>query len=95
MASDEDKQELKRKVKKLVDDKFKGDYQKAFDHYDQSINKNGTINQRELEQLLKDADVGNWGTRGSWAEEIIKDLDEDGDKSISWKEFEKKLKESK
>jgi hypothetical protein len=46
----------------------------------------------ELEALLKDADVGNWLTRGSWADGIIAELDTDQDGYISAAEFEAVLK---
>lgn len=95
MASEADRQELQRKVKKLVDGNFKGDYRKAFDHYDQGITKNGKINKAELIKLLEDADLGNFITRGEWANEIIKELDKDKDNSISWTEFEEKIRKAK
>ena len=75
--------ELKTKVKKLVTDKFGGDYKKAFDHYA----KGGSVGPDELSSLLSDAGVGNFATRGSWVSAIIKRLDTNGNGKIEWNEF--------
>jgi hypothetical protein len=45
------KNELRDKVSKLVEDKFGGDYHKAFEHYDDDV-KDGKISRRELAKLL-------------------------------------------
>ena len=95
MASEADREELQRKVQKLVDDNFKGDYRKAFNHYDQGVTKNGKINKAELLNLLEDAGLGNFFTRGAWAEGIIAELDKNEDGSISWKEFQEKIGKTK
>lgn len=58
---------------------------KLFDKYD--VNKDGKINDKELEGLLKDAGIGNALTRGSWIKGIIGALDKNGDKQIDWDEF--------
>ena len=94
MASEAEKRELQQKVQALVEAKFQGDYQKAFDHYAQARTKDGKINKAELTKLLGDADIGNFFTRGVWADEIIAELDADKDGAISWAEFEEKLKEA-
>src|SRR3954465_9425864 len=84
------KDELRDKVGKLVRDRFAGDYQQAFDHYDCDV-KNGKISRNELTKLLADAEVGNWLTRSTWATGIIAELDKDGDGSISEAEFREVL----
>jgi len=81
MAHEAEKQELKQKVSQLVALKFSGDAQAAFVYYDQSNDKK--LHRAELIDLLKDAGIGNWLTRGSWADAIIAELDRDGDKAIS------------
>jgi Ca2+-binding EF-hand superfamily protein len=91
MATDAQKQELADKVSKLVADRFGGDYDKAFEHYDGDP-KDGRITKAELGELLKDAGIGNWLTRGAWAGGIIAALDADKDGSISRPEFEAVLK---
>jgi Ca2+-binding EF-hand superfamily protein len=59
---------------------------KLFDSYD--ANKDGKIDKDELTKLLKDVDIGNTFTRGAWAKGIIDKLDTNGDKAISWEEFQ-------
>jgi Ca2+-binding EF-hand superfamily protein len=85
-ATEVEKTELRDKVAKLIKDNFEGDYHKAFDHYDDD--KDGTISKPELVTLLRDAGIGNWMTRGRWADGIISELDTDRDGCISWAEFE-------
>jgi Ca2+-binding EF-hand superfamily protein len=90
MATDAQKQELVDKVSKLVADRFGGDYDRAFAHYD-SAPKDGRITKAELGELLKDAGIGNWLTRGAWARGILAALDADKDGTISRPEFEAAL----
>jgi Ca2+-binding EF-hand superfamily protein len=89
--------ELVTKVKKLVDEKFDGNYQRAFNFYDtDTLTSEGKIKKRpdgkiskdELKRLLADAGVGNVITRGAWADGIIRKLDTNGDRCISWQEFQ-------
>ena len=89
MASEDDRQELRAKVSNLVGTQFGGDYQRAFRHYDG--NQDGKINKEELKALLHDAGVGNAFTRAAWASGISGELDTDGDRCISWAEFEPSL----
>ena len=87
MATEAQKKELQENIIKLVADRFGGDYAKAFAHYDNN-RKDGKINKAELLELLKDAGIGNWLTRGAWADGIIAELDKDKDGTISAAEFE-------
>jgi Ca2+-binding EF-hand superfamily protein len=91
MATEAQKKELEEKITALVGSRFGGDYHRAFAHYDDR-RKDGTINKDELLELLKDAGIGNWLTRGGWADGIIAELDTDHDGVISVAEFEAVLK---
>lgn len=81
--------ELKAKVSALVNQKYGGDWTRAFDHYASGDIKDGKVNRDELKALLADAGVGNGLTRGAWASGIIDKLDGDGDGKIGWEEFQK------
>ena len=85
-----EQEELVTKIKALLQKQY-GDTtmistRKLFDKYD--VNKDGKISDKELEQLLKDAGVGNALTRGAWIKGIIGALDKNGDRQIDWGEFE-------
>ena len=96
MADDDaNARELKRKVGKLVREKFGGNYRKAFQHYAGLKKKDGKVDAKELYQLLEDADVGNWATRGKWVSGVMEKLDKDKDGSISLQEFEAVMKAGK
>jgi Ca2+-binding EF-hand superfamily protein len=86
MASEQQRQELADKVSALVNARFGGDYQRAFQHYD--ANGDGKLARDELKALLADAGVGNVLTRAAWAGGVIAELDTDGDGRISWSELE-------
>lgn len=87
---DKNQIELQDKIKALLLRKYgntaRESMEKLFKEYDK--NKSGDIDKGELEQLLKDADVGNGFTRGAWANGIIEKLDAGRDKQISWREFD-------
>ena len=91
MATESQKQELTDKVSTLVKGHFGGNYQEAFAHYD--ANGDGRIDKDELGQLLQDAGIGNWLTRGAWASGIVAALDADKDGTISASEFEAVLED--
>ena len=86
MAHEAEQQELKQKIGRLIADKFGGDQRKAFQHFD--ANRDGKIDRAELMELLKEAGIGNWLTRGQWANGILAVLDVDKDGAISAAELE-------
>ena len=88
-AEDPNLVELQTKVAKLVNEKFGGDYKKAFDHYDN--NHDAGVNKDELSHMLSDASIGNGFTRGGWASTIIEKLDTNTDGRIQWTEFQSGL----
>jgi len=88
MANEKEIKELKEKVAALVQSKFGGDWYRAFTHYAALNGSNATVDKEDLQVMLEDAGVGNWLTRGAWADGIIGELDKNKDKSISWEEFE-------
>jgi len=86
-ASAEQIKELKDKFKQWVDAKFGGDWDKAFRSAANRSNSDNTINREELLWALKQAGIGNWITRGAWADGIIESLDKGGDRKINEREF--------
>lgn len=90
MPSDAQKKELIDKTTRLVNMRFGGDFERAFRHYDS--NQDGRINRDELSNLLSDANVGGWLTRGAWVRGVIDALDKDADAAISAAEFQSAMK---
>ncbi len=76
-----------RKVTRLVDNRFGGDWNRAFQAYSRGGTGDGLIDDGELRSMLTDAGIGNSWTRGTWARKIIEKIDSDGDRKISWEEF--------
>lgn len=74
------------KVRHLVSRNFGGDYQAAFAYYDNR--RRGRLGPRDLDKLLEDAGIGNWLTRGTWAQSIIAALDKDHDGTVALVELE-------
>lgn len=66
---------LRDRVIELVERDFGGDLDAAYDHYSRLSDDDSSIDRRELEKLLEDADVGNLLTRGAWARGIIERFD--------------------
>jgi Ca2+-binding EF-hand superfamily protein len=93
MASKE-QEELVEKIQKLLQKKYGStdaeSMRKLFDEYDRD--KDQKISASELEKLLKDADVGNGLTRGTWVKGVIGALDQNADKMIDWDEFSAAIK---
>lgn len=95
MATDRNQEELVTKIKGLLlrqtGKTDRDSMRKLFKSYDHD--GNGRIGERELDQLLKDASVGNGFTRGMWVDGIIKKLDSGRmDGEISWEEFDAVMK---
>jgi len=90
VAANEDPnvRELTTKVGRLVDRQFDGSMRAAFDHY---AGADGKVSRDELSDLLSDAHVGNFVTRGAWVSGIMDRLDKapngNGDGKVSWTEF--------
>ncbi len=83
------KQELVEKVTQLVNQRYGGDWNRAFRHYSGLGGSSGLVDRDAVATLLKDAGIGNAITRGAWTNGIVKELDEDEDRKISWDEFRK------
>jgi len=90
-----EEEELKTKVKKLVGNTFEGNWRKTFDYYKKIDTQKAKMGPKALDQLLKDADVGSFLTRGLWVDGILKALDQNNDGLISWDEFEVILDEKR
>ena len=82
--ADAREKELVRKVQALVSKRFAGNYKTAFDNYAAG----GLMGEDGLEQLLKDANVGNFATRGTWVRAIMEKIDEDRDGVVSFSELQ-------
>ncbi len=89
MATEAQKQQLKDALTKLVDERFAGDWTRAFEHYASKSGSAGVVDRSELRELLGDA--GFFFT-GKWADGIIEAADLDGDEGVSWDEFQALLK---
>lgn len=85
-AEDDNERELKAKITALVNRRYGGDYQKAFEAYDPD--GDGSIDKAGLTRFLADAGVGNGLTRGAWVKGIIGKLDGNGDSKIQWTELQ-------
>lgn len=91
MATEAQKTELREKIERLVTEKYKGDWSKAYNHY-AAKNGGAQIDRDDLLALLEDAGIGSWLTRGAWADGIMEEVDTNSDKQISWEEFQGVLK---
>lgn len=89
VGTSKEEQELMDKVTRLVDSRYKSDWRRAFDSY---AGATSTVDRDRLIDLLEDAGIGNWATRGVWADGILAKMDRNGDKRISWGEFEALLR---
>ncbi|MBM4360736.1 MAG: EF-hand domain-containing protein [Deltaproteobacteria bacterium] len=90
VRSSPEEQELRDKVTRLVETQFKMDWVRAFDHY--AVGTSATVDRERLLAMLEDAGIGNFMTRGKWADALLEKLDTNGDKRISWGEFESVLR---
>ena len=95
--SEEELKEAKEKLQKLVNREFRSSTnneetsKKILEKYDTSVPVADKLSKTELENLLSDADIGSWLTRGCWADGIIEKFDSDGDKSLSKDEIKNAL----
>lgn len=80
MPTYEEKLELKEKLTHLVNSRFGGDFARAFDHYDRD--GDGKLTRENVLDVITDAGVGRWITRGMWADGIMEELDKDLDGKI-------------
>lgn len=90
MAESSNERELRLKIWALADKKIGGhepeQVRKLFLTYDS--NGDAMLNRGELEDLLEDAGVGNWFTRGRWVSGVFEKLDKaPADEKISWEEY--------
>jgi hypothetical protein len=84
---DRNEEELKSKVHALVHQRFGGDFERMFEHYSRYRQGDERIDSDELNELLKDAGVGNFATRGAWVKGILDRLDTNRDRALSWAEL--------
>lgn len=63
----------------------------AFNYYDSD--KDGLLTKDDFKILLKEANVSSL-IRGLVAEFMMKNFDQNNSKTVSWKEFQKAIKES-
>lgn len=78
------------KVLEFLAANFDNDSRKAWEAYDQ--NKDDKISKDEMSKFLKDAGVGNLFTRPVIVKYVMSEADFDGDRLISWPEFEAAMK---
>ena len=84
-APSPDQVELVTKIKALINDQFGGNARAAFDAF---AGPDGLLDPDELKDVLAQAGIGNFATRGFWVDGVISRLDKDGDARISWPEFQ-------
>lgn len=92
MATEQQKQELKEKIMHLVNTRYNGSIRGAFQHYSGMTAPLETLDRDELMRLLKDAGIGNFATRGAWADGVLEAVDSNKNKRISWDELESLLR---
>ena len=90
MATEAQKRELVKKIRKLVSRKFAGNYRQAFIHY--SGGQGEKVDADELSKLCKDAGIGSMLTRSMWVSGILDAVDKNADREISWNEFQEVLR---
>lgn len=82
-------EELRLKVQDLARSRYGNtsptSMKKLFMSYD--ANGDGAINKSELKELLSDADVGNWVTRGTWVDAIFDRVDANKNGVLTWDEY--------
>jgi len=77
--------DLGRRVNTLVQNRFRGDYQQAFNHYAQGRPE---VSRDQVGRLLGDANVGNFVTRGAYTSAVMDRFDTNRSGGVSWQEFQ-------
>ena len=77
-------QEILDKIKIVLTQKFENP-EAAFSFFDKD--GDGTLNKKEIEKLLKQAEVSGF-IRGLVASKLIEKFDNSADENIGWEEFE-------
>jgi len=72
-------------MKALIKEQIGGSSRAAFDAF---AGPDGKLDPDELKDVLAQAGIGNFVTRGLWVDGVISRLDKDGDARISWPEFQ-------
>ena len=88
-GNDKAVREVAEKVGNLVNSKFGGDYNAAFKHY---ANGGSEVSRDGVKQMLSDAGVGSWATRGLYTDGLMKRFDTNANGAVSMKEFQSGLK---
>lgn len=89
-GSSSQEQEVVEKIKRLVDEEFEGDYQKAFTFY---AGETGRIDKGQMTALFIDAEIGGRLTRWLYIKGAMEALDLNKDGGVSYEEFEQKTKQ--
>jgi Ca2+-binding EF-hand superfamily protein len=86
-------EELVGKINSLLIRKYgnsaEPNQKRLFETHDKD--SDGKIDSKELEGLLREADVGNAITRGAWTRGIMSKMDTDQDGKISWDEYRRAI----
>lgn len=77
--------DLGRRVNNLVQQRYGGDYQRAFNAYAQGRPE---VSKAQVNRMLGDADVGNFLTRGAYTDAVMDRFDTNRNNAISWQEFQ-------
>ncbi len=75
-------------VKRLVDERFGGNWQRAFDHYAGGAGRE--VGKRGIERMLDDAGVDLWHgfpPQGAIASRMMDQFDTNRNGGVSWQEF--------
>jgi hypothetical protein len=75
-----------RQVQNLVNQRFGGDQQRAFNHYAGGAGRE--VSREGVNRLLSDANVGNGLTRGAYTSGVMDQFDTNRNNAISWSEFQ-------
>jgi len=89
VAGEAEEREIREKFDKLTVERYGSvsldNTKKLFMSYD--ADGDGKISKPELKEMLSDAGIGNWVTRGYWVDGIFDELDSDRDGKLTWEEY--------